>query len=282
MRSLQECRLTPSPPFTVPHSFLSQPHLLEIDMMSPRIHDFQGTDHEYITYLESLVLQATANCSPPSPARSDVRDETNDNSYSSPENPIVFVPYQPQLSEQDQYFIRPTKRKRKERRWERLMDEMISEMAAEDLWSRRRTIGLSSQAGILVALDITIHGAKSRTDPISSDADLSMTSYRSSNPVLLLLDAFATTTAALKVQEAFTTQMFFFRVFVFVSLCCVALHNGADQKLVDKIMQKCVSNSCEKNLSRLRNGALWVNRMIVELAADGLDYLAYELFVLCK
>jgi hypothetical protein len=76
--------------------------------------------------------------------------------------------------------------------------------------------------------------------------------------------------------------MFFFRVFVFVSLCCVALHNGTDQGLVDQIMQKCVSESSEKNLARLRNGALWVNRMMAALAADGFDYLAYELFVLCK
>lgn len=76
--------------------------------------------------------------------------------------------------------------------------------------------------------------------------------------------------------------MFSFHVFVFVLLCYVTLHDSADQELVDKIMQKCVSDLREKNLARLRSGALEVNRMRAKPVADGFDHLAYKLFVLCK
>ncbi len=162
------------------------------------------------------------------------------------------------------------------------MDEMISDMNTEDWPSRRRTVGLSSETEILVALDMMIHGTKSQIQLTASEGNLPMGCHHPSKPVLQLLNAFATTTANLQTQARFTKQTVFFREFVFVSLCCVALHNGAEQKLVNQIMQKCISDSSEKNLALLRNGALWVNRMMVALADDGFDYLAYELFVLCK
>lgn len=245
-----------------------------------RIHNFRGNDQEYITYLESLVLRVT----PPSPPYSDVRDEAIDSSDSDANNPLVIIEYQPGYPVEDEQRlpIHAEKKKRPAPRWEKEIDEMIGDIPPQDWSLRRKTVGISSEASIFVALDILIHGVKPQRGQMGEEADTLMANDYASDSVLHLLDTFALATASLQVHEAFTTQVLNFRVFVFVSLCCVALHNGAEQELVDKIMQKCVSDSCQKNLTRLRNGALWVNRMMAQLAADGFSYLAYELFVLCK
>ena len=127
-----------------------------------------------------------------------------------------------------------------------------------------------------------IIGTRRRTDLTVTAGDVSVAGYDSSNAILQLLNAFANTTEMLKVEAAFTTQVYNFRVFVFVSLCCVALYYNANPSVVDDIMRKCISDSHWRNLARLRNGALWTNRMMNELAADGLGHLAYEVFVLCE
>ena len=251
----------------------------------PRINNFQGSIDEYIVYLESIVLQR--NTPPPSPTRSDVRGEAIDGSVTDklPYDAIKFIIHRPEAKEDDAEdccSARPGKRKRVESRWEREMNEMTSRLTPEDWASRRKSVGLSSQAGIIMGLDMLIQDIKPQPAQNTHEADLSAVTIYPANAVLQLLNTFAVKTAALKIQETFTTQIFSFQVFVFVSLCCVALQNGVDPALVDQTMQICISKSSTKNLARLRNGALWVNRVMFELAADGYDHLAYELFVLCE
>jgi hypothetical protein len=268
--------------------------------------NFQGSDQEYIAYLESLLLDVRdayraplsqpyqpsrpSPASPPSPPFSpslsptDVGDEVIDNFKGDDvsTNSLKLVWYQPPKDEAPHCSKRGAKRKRPEPDWERVMDKMVSEIAAKDWSSRRREVGLSTDTGIIAALDWIIYGARSQGDTVATKTDPSVSLYRPSDAVLHLMSAFATTTAALEVETTFTSQMFSFRVFVFVSLCCVAIHNGAKLEHINEIMRKCVSDSSEKNLTRLRKGALWVNRMMFELSEDGFGHSAYEVFVLCK
>jgi hypothetical protein len=161
------------------------------------------------------------------------------------------------------------------------MDAMLSDINDEDLVSRRKSVGLSSSSDILMALDLLVDG-KMPPDRVASDTSLSIVCYDPSNAIVQLLDSFATRTAALVIDKTFITQIYRFRMLVFVSLCCVALKRGVLVSVIEKIMQKCVSGSTAKNLSHLRSGALWVNRMMSTLASDGFGHLAYELFVLCE
>ena len=87
-----------------------------------------------------------------------------------------------------------------------------------------------------------IIGTAPRTELTDTEGDLSAACYDSSSAILQLLNAFANTTAVLGIEEAFTTQVYNFRVFVFVSLCCVALYHNVDPSVVDDIMRKCISD----------------------------------------
>jgi hypothetical protein len=136
-------------------------------------------------------------------------------------------------------------------------------------------------------LDIMIHG-KPRTEDRNP---ISLPSHHSLNRVQQILDDFDTATVALEKEKAFIGQMGHFRQFLLASLCCVVLHKSHDTdtiEMVNEIMRRRVSDTSEKNLARLRKGALWVHSRMAELAGDSEGYegnsghLAYEIFVLCK
>lgn len=241
-----------------------------------RIDDFHGTDAEYIAYLESKVQQLTGGARPPSPATSEGRKEAinqSDSEVDSGNSTLIIEHYDPQLYD----IVRPTKRPRTELRWMTEMEYMLRDISSD--WSRRRKeVGLSSQMGILNAFDMIISGAELST--VTSTAG---DARRDAVDAATLLSTFATTTATLEVHKDFTIQVYHFRVFILVSLCCVMLSCGVDRSIIDSIMQQSISKSCGKHLDRLLSGARWVNRMMDVLATEHrFDHLASELFVLCK
>lgn len=248
-----------------------------------RIDDFCGTDTEYIDYLESKICQLTATESPPSPVRSVVpEDAINDcDSDEHPTPSITFIEYDPHIDRLDHRSqSQAPKRQRIQPRWEREMDEMLRDFPDAGNWaSKREEVGLTSSDNILKALDILIHGKESQAEAAPIEANSSIIS---ADRVSQLLNNFAVSTAALQIDQAFTTQIYHFRMFIFVSLCCVALDQRVDGDLVEEVMAKCVSGSSAKNLSKLRSGAFWVNKMMSRLAAQGLGHRAYELFILCE
>ncbi|CZT53504.1 uncharacterized protein RSE6_15114 [Rhynchosporium secalis] len=246
-----------------------------------RVDDFCGTDTEYIDYLESKICQLTATEPLPSPVRSVVpEDAINDcDSDEHPTPSITFIEYDPQIDRLDHPSqSQAPKRQRIQPRWEREMDEMLRDFPDAGNWaSKREEVGLTSSDNILKALDILIHGKESQADAAPIEANSSIIS---ADRVSQLLNNFAVSTAALQIEQTFTTQIYHFRVFIFVSLCCVSLDQRVDGDLVEEVMAKCVSGSSAKNLSKLRSGAFWVNKMMSRLAAQGLGHRAYELFIL--
>lgn len=261
--------------------------------------DFQGTDVEYIDYLEAIILsdatrypsaiplpplrrsatsRPSAPSPPPSPSPSSLRDEAIENSDGDKtDNVLEFIPYEPKA----QTSFRPAKNNGETGIWRhrknRELDDIIKDTGKG--WALRRAeLGLSCEAGIIKALDFMIHG-RPRTQLLPGP--VSKTLHHQSDPVLQLLDTFATGTVALDCDKEFTTQIAYFRGFLYVSLCCVALHNGTDKDLVDQNMKLYITDASESHLVRLRNGALWVNKTMAEMAKDIGDF-AYELFVLCE
>ena len=218
--------------------------------------------------------------SPPSP-RSEVREEAVDGYSDGDEasDTLRIIPYEPETKEES---FRPAKRRRTQQRWEREMDEMIpASLYSQDWISRRNAVGLSSATKIIEAFDM-LTGTRTRTDLTVIARDDSVACHDSSKAILQLLTTFANATAVLEVEAEFTTQVHNFRVFVFVSLCCVALYYGVSLNSIDDIMRKCISDSHWRHLARLRRGALWTNRMMNTLVGDGFGHLAYEVFVLCE
>jgi hypothetical protein len=162
------------------------------------------------------------------------------------------------------------------------MDAMLSDINGHDLVSRRKSVRLSSSSDILLALDLIVDGKTPRTELVASDTNLSVVCYDSYHALAQRLNSFAIGTAALGIEKTLLAQVYHFRMLVLVSACCVALDRAVPMRVIEDVMRKCVSDTTEKNLSRLRGGVYWVNRMMCALAADGLRHVAYELFILCK
>jgi hypothetical protein len=94
-----------------------------------------------------------------------------------------------------------------------------------------------------MALDLIVNRG---TERITRNVDRSVVIYNPFNAIIQLLDSFAIKIAVLGIKERFTTQIYHFRMFVFVSLYCVALYYSAPMANVEKIIKKCISDSTLK------------------------------------
>lgn len=72
-----------------------------------------------------------------------------------------------------------------------------------------------------------------------------------------------------------------FQKLVFVSLCVILLHQGCQIGFVDSLMRNTFGNTSDKNLKRLRSGALWANKLINSLSKKGWGKRASDLVFLC-
>ena len=68
---------------------------------------------------------------------------------------------------------------------------------------------------------------------------------------------------------------------VFVSLCTVMISDGTPKDVVNWMMRRYVSDTTPENLKRLRLGSLWVNRCIADLLERGWGFRSWEIFLLC-
>lgn len=72
-----------------------------------------------------------------------------------------------------------------------------------------------------------------------------------------------------------------FQKLVFVFVCVILLHQGCQKEIVDSLMCNTFDYTSDKNLKRLRSGALWANKLINSLSKQGWSERASELFFLC-
>jgi hypothetical protein len=69
---------------------------------------------------------------------------------------------------------------------------------------------------------------------------------------------------------------------IFIGYCVVLLSLGTSKDTVNWMMRQYISDSNDKNLERYRLGCLWVNRTVSRLLKLGWGYKSWEIFVLCK
>jgi hypothetical protein len=72
-----------------------------------------------------------------------------------------------------------------------------------------------------------------------------------------------------------------FHQLIFVSYCSVMLHVGNSKETVDWMLRTYVSDLKPESLKRLRLGSIWVNRCVSELLKNGWGFRSWELFLLC-
>jgi len=265
----------------------------------PRLHGFQGTDQEYISYLEGVIL-STVRSRPPSPPTLSSHGGDDGELY-TPRSPVGLASNAGALSSEgvrgtstgsasrkmtlaqkpanknnqltfvyDKHSFGPpvTKRARsQEPRWRKYADDMLQEIATVDTWSSAD----NDRAITIILGTLRESGSSDVSNPVVKPM-----------PLTGLLDCatrYAKQNRASHTEMNFSRKLLSFQDLVFVSLCVVLIHCGVDQGKVDDVMRICISASSAKHLCRLRSGAVWANRLINHLFRQGWGHHATDVFV---
>lgn len=260
-------------------------------------HDYVLRLESRISYLEKHHRKCNLNPSlpislqspPESPNDSDGESENGTKSFSikksHPTRPtneptIGFIHYELPMAEK--VVQRPLRH-----RWMHEADILLKEIPEATTWVEKwEKRGLSHKFHYHNAVG-TVLGtpptAESRFDAMSSaTAILDNHDCNVRENLLASVSRYAETvkSSGAAVREA--AHIAAFQELVFVSLCVILLDHGVETAMVDEIMRICVSDSSERNLRRLRLGALWVNKVIHELQWAGWGERASGIFILCK
>lgn len=106
--------------------------------------------------------------------------------------------------------------------------------------------------------------------------------------ILMVLEDYGIFANKLGGHRAYATQISYYSTLLFFCLSIIALRAGADIEAVDNHLREFLTEQqgqkCDAGavyLSRLRTGALWPLKRMVELERKGLKHRSAELFVLC-
>ncbi|KAL9609975.1 MAG: hypothetical protein Q9167_005303 [Letrouitia subvulpina] len=130
------------------------------------------------------------------------------------------------------------------------------------------------------------------TQGLAPDSEVQAVSLITSAPVcnnentndflLSRLSSYARAIKSCPLHLAWYRDQATFRELIFVSFCEVLVKSGTHMKAVNDIMRIYVTDSSWRNLTRLRKGALWVNKLIHTLQDRGWRHRATLVFILCN
>ena len=173
--------------------------------------------------------------------------------------------------------------------WRTVANQLIDKVPHINEWiARRRILGLESDQSI-IAVICKVSGAlngSSKSDSSVRPA-LGFCNDRlqdTSVDLIAIAHEYALITRSSQINADFACLLNRFQELIFASLCAVLERHGTDVGLIDNAMRICISNSEPRNLKRLRHGAVWANRMIMDLArTKGWDlFRATEMLFLCN
>ena len=217
-----------------------------------RMFDFQGTDTEYIEFLESELLKASST--PPLAERSESSCK------------LQFVKYQPDPSGPQ---LTP---------WQRQLQSFISSIPRDEReWNQARyNAGISTMAKnrqaicfLMAKLPITsLNGIQPKIE--CHKADVIDRGFQYGQYVLACAD-----------QSQFVQRVVRFQSLVFVSYCSVLIYLGHCKERVYDMMRGCInSNTTDANLDTYRSGCIWVNQCMARLLKNGWGHKSWEIFLL--
>lgn len=265
-----------------------------------RVDDFEGSNKEYVEYLETQVLLARRQLEsvrPPTPPKSPVRQ-----SVVSPENTSVAEPRTSHECPEAQttpdgkingtqftfvaHAIPQTFVKEKASNetpgWHAELNVMLADIPLAALWKERRVrVEMSSSVQNHSVLTTLLGGSLN----FNSLADYA-THIRSPTSDLEILlkhaDVYGHATREAQKLAQFATTIGVFQELIFVSLCVVLEGSGTPKDSIDSLMRLCFKANERKSLERIRCGARWVNRCIINLSRGDWGVRSTEIFLLCK
>ncbi len=211
-----------------------------------RIDDFSGCDDDYIRYLESKVQECRADHSSACQISTN-KDKDKDNGLS-----VQFVSYENQIA----------KRARIGKcRWQSDMDEFLLDIPVAESWeAKRKYYMLASLVENRDAVNLLVN------NPNATASGAEKLHFLGSEFSLLQrAKAYAHLTQGSQIEGRFRTKIGCFQELVLTSLCAVMVQSGYSKDSIESVMRVYISKSNPKHLERLRQGAVWVNRVIGRL-----------------
>lgn len=236
-----------------------------------RLYKFEGSDIEYILYLERRLnaiernpLASPAILSPPS-------SPTVSGNEREIRRALRIIPYQFLSTQSSQPPIKHAKSD-----WIKEADQLVNEVPYAKDWAKRWEIhgikkAIAAVLGYSPPPSVELHC----TDPVARQEDKQAALLASATRYAGALQNF-------RIDACLGTLIAALQELVFVSLCQVLIHHGISETDINFVMRISISKSSEKHLKRLRSGALWVNRLINQLHWQGWRERASEVFILCE
>ncbi|KAJ5549935.1 hypothetical protein N7461_004633 [Penicillium sp. DV-2018c] len=242
-----------------------------------RVFPFEGSDEEYINYLESMLLEAQI--------RLQTSSRPSHQSRQSPTNPRSGQRHFINLS--DRSFIKVPNQRRfvqqpRTPQWEREFNKFLSSIPNAQKWSEaREATGFASVEKNRLAIQLLLGR------PASSEASVDahhreIPSLRPADDQDMIVRGCDYGRFVIRCEDdgKFAVRVAKYQQLVFVCYCTVLIHVGNSKDTVNWMMRQFISDSDDKNLERYRSGCLWVNRCIADLLKHRWGYKSWEIFML--
>jgi hypothetical protein len=244
----------------------------------PRLFNFQGSDAEYIQYLECQVLEAQRLSGSFAPRHSEHSDQ-GPGPLSTNAAPIHFIFWQPPGETYHQH-----QKRFQVPRWRKELDSFVLSLPRRDGWeAARREAGLhtaeQNQLAVRLMLGETFaRGVEASGSPITDvlsirptdDRELVVRGCRYGQWMLVCIE-----------QNNFTRRVVNFQKLIFTSYCAVLLHVGNAKDTVYAMMERYLGRIYDtKTLDYYRYGSLWANRCMASLLHQGWGARSWEVFLL--
>ncbi|KAE8146284.1 hypothetical protein BDV25DRAFT_143843 [Aspergillus avenaceus] len=225
----------------------------------PRLFDFQGSDSDYIKFLELKVLEAEG-----ASLSANLSTNTWPSALSSAQQPYEF-----------QFVIVKPKQ----------LNDFIASVPSEENWVAAKhdagiyTAQRNARAIKLMLGETTeaispsqqgyIH-PETPSIPLSDNGDSILRAHK--------YGAFIFTCAD---EGKFASRVTEYQKLIFISYCTVLIYTKNSKETVYSMMRKYINkDSDDKTLDYYRYGALWANRCIASLLYNGLGHRSWEIFLL--
>lgn len=253
-----------------------------------RAFPFEGSDSDYIRFLESSLFSLLSQRRPP--GSPDVRHILGEDVNRAAEIPMSTCSPSEPLSQQPRLEIIPYRHgeKRnylKERpRWQKQLDEFRRGIPGITQWQKLRKESAymtSTQNKLVIDALLETPSWVELNKPTLAPTVLTICTPKYGSWIRNSY-SYARGTADLQLQTRLAIKIGYFRELMVVSTCVVMEKAGVALKDIDAIMAACVRSTGSSNMLDYRRGAVWANKCISELSEKGWGNLSSEVFLLCE
>ncbi|KAL5332617.1 hypothetical protein BJX70DRAFT_404412 [Aspergillus crustosus] len=236
----------------------------------PRLFKFQGSDAEYIRYLECKVIEAQHLSGSSAQRGLDER---------SPPDSIHFIIWQPHGENSH-----PGRKHLQVRRWKKELDSFVSSLPRREGWeAARRDAGLhtAEQTRLAVHLMLGQMSTRGLGSPCLPMTEILSTCPTDDRELVVKGCRYGQWILTCAEQSNFARRVVNFQKIIFASYCAVLLYVGNAKDTVCAMMERYLGRNYDaKTLDYYRYGSLWANRCMASLLQQGWGSWSWELLLL--